>query len=170
LANNNEHDLIQYAIATHSVYLCSEETLRRASELAERRSARLHIHVSETRKEIADCHAKTGLYPVEYLDSIDFFQPGTMCAHASWVKKNEIRLLKEARRYRCALSILQHETGLWRHPFASSIQLRLASTSASAPMALLPRETASTCKARGATCIACPTPRPLGFDNPPTCS
>ena len=95
LATNNEANLVQYAIATHSVYLCSEETLQRASELAEKREGRLHIHVSETRKEIADCHAKTGLYPVEYLDSIDFFQPGTICAHASWVKKNEIRMLKK---------------------------------------------------------------------------
>ena len=95
LASNKEGDLVQYAIATHSVYLCNEETLRRASELAEKRSGRLHIHVSETRKEIADLHAKTGMYPVEYLDAIDFFQPGTICAHASWVKKNEIRTLKK---------------------------------------------------------------------------
>ena len=29
------------------------------------------------------------------LDSIDFFKPGTICAHASWVKKNEIRMLKK---------------------------------------------------------------------------
>jgi 5-methylthioadenosine/S-adenosylhomocysteine deaminase len=95
LATNSEQALVQYAIATHSVYLCTEETLQRASALAEKRNARLHIHVSETRKEIADCHAKTGLYPVEYLDSIGFFQPGTICAHASWVKKNEIRMLKQ---------------------------------------------------------------------------
>ena len=95
LATNNPDELVQYAIATHSVYLCTEETLCRAAELAEKRSGRLHIHVSETRKEIADCHAKTGYYPVEYLDSIDFFKPGTVCAHASWVKKNEIRLLKQ---------------------------------------------------------------------------
>lgn len=94
LKANREEDLVQYAIATHSVYLCSEDTLRRASELAERRQARLHIHVSETRQEIADCHAANGLYPVEYLDSLDFFQPGTVCAHASWVKKNEIRIMK----------------------------------------------------------------------------
>ena len=95
LKNQKRDDKIQYAIATHSVYLCSEETLRRASELAEKRAARLHIHVSETRKEIADCHEKTGFYPVEYLNDIDFFKPGTVCAHASWVKKNEIRMLAE---------------------------------------------------------------------------
>jgi len=95
LKQQNTDNRVQYAIATHSVYLCSEETLRRASELAEKRNARLHIHVSETRKEIADCHEKTGLYPVEYLNSLDFFKPGTVCAHASWVKKNEIRMLAE---------------------------------------------------------------------------
>jgi 5-methylthioadenosine/S-adenosylhomocysteine deaminase len=95
LKSQKSDDKIQYAIATHSVYLCKEETLRRASELAEKRNARLHIHVSETRKEIAECHEKTGKYPIEYLDSIDFFKPGTICAHASWVKKNEIRMLKQ---------------------------------------------------------------------------
>ena len=95
LANQKLTDRIQYAIATHSVYLCSEETLIQAAQLAEKRNGRLHIHASETRKEIADCYDKTGKYPVEYLDSIDFFKPGTICAHASWVKKNEIRLLKK---------------------------------------------------------------------------
>lgn len=95
LANQKLTDRIQYAIATHSVYLCSEETLIQAAQLAEKRNGRLHIHVSETRKEIADCYDKTGKYPIEYLDSIDFFKPGTICAHASWVKKNEIRLLKK---------------------------------------------------------------------------
>jgi len=94
MKGNHPDNLVQYAIATHSVYLCNEETLVKASELAERRNARLHIHVSETRKEVADCHSKTGMYPVEYLESLDFFKPGTICAHASWVKKNEIRLLK----------------------------------------------------------------------------
>tara|TARA_B100001741_G_C16533245_1_gene590552 strand:+ start:64 stop:1323 length:1260 start_codon:yes stop_codon:yes gene_type:complete len=95
LSKQSSTDRIQYAIATHSVYTCTEETLVKASELAEKRSGRLHIHVSETRKEVADCFEKTGKYPVEYLDSLDFFKPNTVCAHASWVKKNEIRILKK---------------------------------------------------------------------------
>ena len=95
LSQNSEDDLVQYAIATHSVYLCSQETLQQASDLAQRRNGRLHIHVSETRKEVADCKEASGLYPVEYLDSIDFIQPGTIFAHASWVKKNEIRIMAE---------------------------------------------------------------------------
>ena len=95
IKTNSSDDLVQYAIATHSVYLCSEDTLTRARDLAAKRNARLHIHVSETRNEVAQHFSKTGMYPVEYLNSLDFFQPGTICAHASWVKKNEIRIMAE---------------------------------------------------------------------------
>ena len=51
LKDQSIEDKIQYAIATFSIPLC-EETLLRAAELAEKRNGRLHIHVSETRKEV----------------------------------------------------------------------------------------------------------------------
>ena len=59
----------------------------------------LHIHTSETRKEVADCYAEHGMYPIEYLDSIDYFQDsgqgGTVCAHCGWVTKKEMRTLSK---------------------------------------------------------------------------
>ncbi|MAI09125.1 MAG: hypothetical protein CMA08_00870 [Euryarchaeota archaeon] len=64
--------------------------------MAERHSARIHIHVSETRKEIADCHARTGRYPVEHLQHLGVLNESTVLAHASWVKKREIRMMAEA--------------------------------------------------------------------------
>lgn len=96
LANNATSDSVQYAIAAHSVYLCSDETLLKAKEVAERHGARIHIHVSETRKEIADCHERTGRYPVEHLHHLGVLNEGTVLAHASWVKKREIRMMAEA--------------------------------------------------------------------------
>ncbi len=96
LANNAANGSIQYAIAAHSVYLCSDETLLKAKDVAERHGARIHIHVSETRKEIADCHERTGRYPVEHLDHLGVLNEGTVLAHASWVKKREIRMMAEA--------------------------------------------------------------------------
>ena len=96
LANNDANDSVQYAIAAHSVYLCSDETLLKAKDVAERHGARIHIHVSETRKEIADCHERTGRYPVEHLDHLGVLNEGTVLAHASWVKKREIRMMAEA--------------------------------------------------------------------------
>lgn len=95
LAQNGKHSRIEYAIATHSVYLCTQETLEQARDLAAKHDAVCHIHVSETRKEVADCKSKTGLYPFEYLDSIDFLREGTICAHSSWVKKSEYSMMAE---------------------------------------------------------------------------
>lgn len=88
---------IEYGVGTHSVYVCDEEILLKGSELAKKTGAMLHIHTSETRKEVADCHAEHGMYPIEYLDSIGYFQSaddgGTVCAHCGWVTKKEMRIL-----------------------------------------------------------------------------
>lgn len=84
---------VEYGIGNHSVYACSEETLRKSSEISKKTGCKLSIHTSETRQEVADCHANTGMYPVEYLDSIDYFTEGTICAHCGWVTKKEMRLL-----------------------------------------------------------------------------
>ncbi len=84
---------VEIGIATHAVYTCTEEVLRRASEMSRDLGARLSIHTSETRSEVAECHARTGMYPIEYLDSIDYFTEGTICAHCGWVTKKEMRIL-----------------------------------------------------------------------------
>ena len=88
---------IEYGVGTHSVYVCDEDTLLKGSELAKKTGSMLHSHTSETRKEVADCHAEHGMYPIEYLDSIGYFQDaeegGTVCAHCGWVTKKEMRIL-----------------------------------------------------------------------------
>ena len=84
---------VEIGIATHAVYTCSEEVLRKASEMSRELGARLNIHTSETREEVAQCHERTGMYPIEYLDSIDYFTEGTVCAHCGWVTKKEMRIL-----------------------------------------------------------------------------
>ena len=88
---------IEYGVGTHSVYVCDEDTLLRGSELAKKTGSMLHIHTSEARKEVADCHAEHGMYPIEYLDSIGYFQDAeegsTVCAHCGWVTKKEMRIL-----------------------------------------------------------------------------
>ena len=90
-------DRIEYGVGTHSVYVCDEEILLKGSELARKTGSMLHIHTSETRKEVADCHAEHGMYPIEYLDSLGYFQSaeegGTVCAHCGWVTKKEMRIL-----------------------------------------------------------------------------
>ena len=85
---------IDYGVGTHSVYVCDKEILLKGSELAKKTGCTLHVHTSETRKEVADCHEATGMYPVEYLDSMDYFTDGTtVCAHCGWLTKKEMRIL-----------------------------------------------------------------------------
>lgn len=87
------NDRVKYGVAAHAVYTCDEETLRRASELANHHDSMLHIHVSETRNEVSGCYERTGKYPAEYLDSIDFLGENVTAAHCGWLKKNEMRIL-----------------------------------------------------------------------------
>ena len=82
---------VEYGIATHAVYTCTEEVLRKASEMSRELGARLSIHTSETRSEVAECHEKTGMYPIEYLDSIDYFT-GTMSNPAMIESGVDVRL------------------------------------------------------------------------------
>ncbi len=104
---------VEYGIATHAVYTCSEEVLKRASEMSRKYHARLHIHTSETRSEVAECHKKQGMYPIEYLDSIDYFTEGTVCAHCGWVTKREMRILAQhgAHAVHCPVSNQKLATG-----------------------------------------------------------
>ena len=80
---------VEYGIAAHSVYTCSEETLLRASDLGKKYDAYVHIHTSETRTEVSDCYEIHGMYPIEYLDSLNFLTDSTVCAHCGWVTKKE---------------------------------------------------------------------------------
>ena len=101
---------IEYGVGTHSVYVCDQEILLKGSELAKKTGSMIHIHTSETRKEVADCHAEHGMYPIEYLDSLGYFQSadegGTVCAHCGWVTKKEMRILAghEAHAVHCPTS------------------------------------------------------------------
>lgn len=84
---------VAYCVAPHSIYLNDEETLVRAKELADRHGAPLTIHVSETRRECVECHARTGKWPVEYLDCIGLLGKNTVLVHAAWLTKMEIGLI-----------------------------------------------------------------------------
>jgi 5-methylthioadenosine/S-adenosylhomocysteine deaminase len=85
--------LITPSVGVQGVYVASEETFLRAQELAIRLDARLHAHLSETRKEVYDHLAKTGQRPAEWLDRIGFLGPRLNVAHGVWLTLNEVRIL-----------------------------------------------------------------------------
>ncbi len=86
-------DLITPMVAPHGVYTCSEETLLKAKEIADRYDTLITMHVAETRKEVYEHHKKTGFRPVEYLDKIGFLSSRLIAVHLVWLTLNEIRML-----------------------------------------------------------------------------
>ena len=82
-------------VAPHSVYTASKDTLQEAAKLARENGRKIHIHISETAKEVKECLAKTGMTPVRYLDSIGLLGPDVIAAHCVHVDKEEWDILAE---------------------------------------------------------------------------
>ncbi len=88
-------DLIVPAVGPHAVYTCSEETLQRSREMAEKHDLLLHIHLSETRSEVESFEKNCGKSPVEYLDSIGFLSDRVVAAHCTWLSEKDVSIIAE---------------------------------------------------------------------------
>jgi 5-methylthioadenosine/S-adenosylhomocysteine deaminase len=80
-------------VPPHSIYLCSPELLKASAALSKKHNAVLHIHLSETRKEVFDCLEKHKVRPAYYLDSLGLLTASTEAAHCVWMAKEEVKLL-----------------------------------------------------------------------------
>ena len=85
--------LVHPSVCVHSPYTCSAETLRKTKELADKYNTLLQIHVSETRKEVDDIIAQTGMRPAVYLHSIGLLDRNVIAAHGVWLDEEEIGLM-----------------------------------------------------------------------------
>ncbi len=94
--NHSGKERIHPLVALQGVYVCSEETLLGAKELAERKDAILHMHLSETRKEVYDHQSKTGKRPAHWLHDIGFLCDRFLAAHCAWLTMAEMRLMAES--------------------------------------------------------------------------
>ena len=86
---------IKVFFGPHSPYTASEELLIKVRELADEYNMGIHIHVSETQKEIDDVLAEKGLRPFEYLEKIGFLGPDVLAAHCVWLSDEEIEIIKK---------------------------------------------------------------------------
>jgi len=87
--------IITLAIAPHSIYTVSKENLIWAKNFAKKNNLILHIHISETEKEVKDCLKKYKLRPTEYLDKIGFLNENCILAHSIWLDDREINIFKK---------------------------------------------------------------------------
>ena len=86
---------IKVFFGPHSPYTASEDLLIKVRELADEYNMGIHIHVSETEKEINDSLDERGLRPFEYLEKIGFLGPDVVAAHCVWLSDEEIKIIKK---------------------------------------------------------------------------
>ena len=86
---------VDAALAPHSIYAVSEQSLRWIGEQASERDLPVHIHLSETNEEVEQCVAAHGDRPAAYLDRLGVLGPRTVLAHGVWFDDDERALVAE---------------------------------------------------------------------------
>jgi len=84
---------IKAAVGPHAVYTVSQEGLRWVSEFAAEKGIGIHVHLSETEKEVNDAVSQWKRRPVQILDECGVLTPRTVAAHCCWLDRDECSLL-----------------------------------------------------------------------------
>jgi 5-methylthioadenosine/S-adenosylhomocysteine deaminase len=97
----------------HAIYTVSRDSLLRIRELADKSGSLIHLHLSETKREVDDCLVETGMRPVKYLDSLSFLAKDVIAAHGCWLDPSEIEILAHtgAKVAHCPVSNMKLATG-----------------------------------------------------------
>jgi 5-methylthioadenosine/S-adenosylhomocysteine deaminase len=90
-------DLIVPAVAPHAMYTLEPATLQSARQLADREHVPVIIHLAETEDEVKIAAEQHHATPVGYLESLGFFGPRTLAAHAVHVTAQDIDILRKRR-------------------------------------------------------------------------
>lgn len=93
--NNTCDGRVFASFAPHSMYTNSVEYLSEVGALAKKYDPLIHIHLSETKKELEDSLSKYGKTPVEIFDEVGLLSEKTIAAHCVWLTDEDIALLKK---------------------------------------------------------------------------
>ena len=121
-------DRITFQLGPHAIYTVSKELLQWCAAFAEEHNLMLHIHLSETEKEVQDCIAQHGMRPPEYLDSIGFLSPRVTAAHCIWLTPAEMELLAKrgVKALHCPVSNMKLAAGKFRFTDVANAGVQIA--------------------------------------------
>lgn len=93
--NQDPSKQISHRIGFHAEYTTSRKLMEGIAALSEKYQAPVSVHCSETRKEVEECRAKTGMSPVAYMDSLGLFQHGGTLFHCVHMDETDYEILKK---------------------------------------------------------------------------
>lgn len=80
-------------LAPHSLYACSERTIARVLEVAGAYDAPIHIHLSETAREVSESVAQHGLRPPQRMEALGILEHRVASAHGVHLSPSDIEIL-----------------------------------------------------------------------------
>ena len=81
--------------SVHAEYTINERIASLWAEEIQKKGGRLHIHLSETKKEHEECIMRHGKTPARWFYDLGFFNIPCYSAHCVWVNDDDIALMKE---------------------------------------------------------------------------
>ena len=82
-------------VGPHAIYTCQPSFLLESKELAQELEVGIHIHLSETGKEVEDSKKKYGKSPVRHLYDLGLLDGHVLAAHCVHLSEEDMDILEE---------------------------------------------------------------------------
>ncbi len=92
----SSHGMFSTVINVHSLYGIDIEDIEKAFTVSEEQAVDIHMHLSETRREVFEVKKRFGMLPVEYLEKRGWLSPRLIAVHLNWVTSWELDYIARA--------------------------------------------------------------------------
>ncbi len=86
---------VKVMVGPHAPYTCSPEFLRQSKELAKKLDTSIHIHLSETEKEVFDSFDNYEKSPIEHVRDLGLFEQPVLAAHCVYLDENDLEIIRD---------------------------------------------------------------------------
>ncbi len=93
--NNSGDGRIKIDMSPHAPYTCAPEYMKKVASVAGELEVGVHIHISESRREVEEIYSIYKKSPVEYVRDCGIFENRTYAAHCVKVTDDDIKILAE---------------------------------------------------------------------------
>lgn len=87
------YPLVEGWLGPHAPYTCSPSFLEQVAAAAQLHGLGIHIHLSESREEIAEMHRQHGLTPIQLAEQVGILTPKTLVAHGVYLTDQDRAIL-----------------------------------------------------------------------------
>lgn len=95
-AKNVSDKKLKIDVSIHGEYTSNPTFVQEVIEFASYHKLNMHLHASESAKEVQECKARHGgLTPIQYFEKHGAFHLPTTAAHCVWLEDNDYKILKE---------------------------------------------------------------------------